>query len=185
MIVELYHGGMSAEVREVIYKDWKKGKFKVLVATSALGLGIDYACVSFVFHQGQSHNLMDFSQESGRAGRDGKHAESIVVTLKRFRREYEWMKDKGGEGWQSMEDWIERKGCRNWMPGEYMDGAGKGVSCLDGGDCGLCDICRGQMAEVGGTTMQWQSSMVGAHVLANVLTAMGGRGRRCGCESRN
>jgi superfamily II DNA helicase RecQ len=64
MIAELYHGRVSPEVDEGIYRDWKKGKFTVLVATSALGMGVDYTCVRFVFHQRQSDNLMDFSQES-------------------------------------------------------------------------------------------------------------------------
>lgn len=170
-IAEVYHGRLSPEVREGIYSDWKKGKFKVLVATSALGMGVDYAQVRFVFHQGQSHSLMDFSQESGRAGRDGKHAESIVVTSKRFRRDCEWMKENGGSEWRSMEEWMEGKACRKWMLGEYMDGGGKGVSCLNDGDSGLCDTCRGQLAEVGGITTQWQLPMVGEHVRANVSTA--------------
>ena len=177
-IAEVYHSQMSREVREGIYRDWKKGKFKVLVATSALGMGVDYAHVRFVFHQGQSHSLMDFSQESGRAGRDGKRAESIVVTSKRFRRDCEWMKEKGGAEWQSMEDWVEGKVCRKWMLGEYMDGVGKGVSCLDGGDCGLCDICSGQMAEAGGMTMEWELPTVGESVRTNVSTSrMDGRER--------
>ena len=59
------------------------------MVTSALGMGVDYAHVRFVFHQGQSHNLIDFSQESGRARPDGKHAESIVVTSKRFKQDCE------------------------------------------------------------------------------------------------
>ena len=146
-IAEVYHGRMSPEVREGIYKDWKKGKFKVLVATSAFGMGVDYAYVKFVFHQGQSHNLMDFSQESRRAGRDGDYAESIVVTSKRFRGECEGMKEKGGVEWQSMEDWMDEKVCRKWVPGEYMDGRGKGVSCLDGGDRGLSTMPPKNLAD--------------------------------------
>ena len=117
-VAEVYHGRMSPEVRDGIYRDWKKGKFKVLVANRALGMGVDYAHVRFVFHQGQGHNLMDFSQESGRAGRDGKHAESIVVTSKRFR--CGWMKEKGGAEWQSMEDRTEGKVCRKWMLGRSL-----------------------------------------------------------------
>jgi superfamily II DNA helicase RecQ len=38
--------------------------------------------VRFVIHQGQSQSLMDFSQESGRAGRDGKEARSVIFTSK-------------------------------------------------------------------------------------------------------
>jgi superfamily II DNA helicase RecQ len=167
-IAELYHGRMSPEVREGIYRDWKKGKFKVLAATSALGMGVDYAHVRNVFHRGQSHSLMDFSQESGRAGRDG--AEPIVVTSNRFRRDCEWMKEKGRSEWRSMEDWVERKACRKWML-EYMDGCGKGMSCLDGGDSGLCDTCNEHMTEAGGMTTQWQFSAVGDHVRGNVSMA--------------
>ena len=70
---------------------------KILVTISALGLGIDYAHVRFVIHQGQSRSLIDFSQESGRGGRDGKEARSMIFTSKEMRQKCEWIEKKESE----------------------------------------------------------------------------------------
>ena len=88
------------------------------------------------------------------------------------------MKENGGAEWLSMEEWIEGSACRKWMLGAYMDGVGKGVSCLDSRDCGLCDTCSGHMSEARGSTMQWQLPTVGESVRTNVSRSrMDGRER--------
>jgi len=94
---DVYHADLSKEIRSAVYQEWVQGGVKILVATSALGLGIDYGHVRFVFHQGQSRSLMDFSQESGRGGRDGLEARSVIFTSKRLREECEWIEKKEEE----------------------------------------------------------------------------------------
>ena len=49
---------------------WVQGAYKVIVATSAFGTGIDYAHVRLVFHVGPPKEAVSFAQEIGRAGRD-------------------------------------------------------------------------------------------------------------------
>lgn len=88
-ICDVYHADLSKEVCMAVYQEWVEGTVKILVATSALGLGIDYGHVRFVIHQGQSRSLIDFSQESGRGGRDGKEARSIIFTSKEMRQKCE------------------------------------------------------------------------------------------------
>jgi superfamily II DNA or RNA helicase len=169
-VAEIYHAGQSAEEREWIYGNWKKGRWKVLIATSALGMGVDYGEVRFVIHHGGSRSLIDFSQESGRAGRDGKRAESIVVTSKRFRQSCEWMSEEHPEEWQAMKEWIEGENCRRWALGEYTDGKGKGIVCLAGEKCILCDVCeRGRNDEGDGNG--WVPPEVGMSVRMNVSQA--------------
>ncbi|ORX45504.1 hypothetical protein DM01DRAFT_1340014 [Hesseltinella vesiculosa] len=45
--------------------------------TSAFGAGIDYPKVAAVIHDQLSYGLVDFVQESGRAGRSGAHSTVI------------------------------------------------------------------------------------------------------------
>src|SRR5204863_6907883 len=113
-ICDIYHANLSKERRTAVYREWQEGTVKILVATSALGLGIDYSHVRFVIHQGQSRSLMDFSQESGRAGRDGKEARSIIFTSKEMRQKCAWIEKKESEwaghlmgGFKAMKDWVE------------------------------------------------------------------------------
>ncbi len=51
----------------------------MIVATSALGAGVDIPDVRLVVHIGLPRSLRDFVQESGRAGRDGQASRSVIV----------------------------------------------------------------------------------------------------------
>ena len=61
---------------------------QVMVATSAFGIGIDSPDVRLVFHVGFCRSLLDYSQESGRAGRDGNLAKCITVYNEAFANTY-------------------------------------------------------------------------------------------------
>ncbi|KAJ9421294.1 hypothetical protein QL093DRAFT_2576904 [Fusarium oxysporum] len=70
----------TAEEKRAILERWLADiDSPVIVATSALGPGFDHPYIRCVIHIGAPVLLTDFSQESGRAGRDGKRAESIVL----------------------------------------------------------------------------------------------------------
>lgn len=66
-----YHAGMSAEDRVAVQEWWTTSDRNVVVATIAFGMGIDKADVRYVYHVNLPKGLESYSQEIGRAGRDG------------------------------------------------------------------------------------------------------------------
>ncbi|OBT94379.1 hypothetical protein VE01_07737 [Pseudogymnoascus verrucosus] len=56
---------------------------QVIVATNALGLGIDVPDIRVVIHVEVVWRLKDYGQESGQAGRDGQSSEAIIIMPKR------------------------------------------------------------------------------------------------------
>lgn len=73
-----YHGGMKAKDRHHAQDRFLAGQAEVIVATNALGMGVDKADVRFVYHYDPSESLDSYYQEIGRAGRDGGKAEAVL-----------------------------------------------------------------------------------------------------------
>ena len=73
-----YHGKLSAGERKANMQAFMSGGKKVMVATNAFGMGVDKDDIRYVIHYHMAKDLESYSQEIGRAGRDGKEAECIL-----------------------------------------------------------------------------------------------------------
>jgi ATP-dependent DNA helicase RecQ len=69
--VRAYHAGMEAVGRSEVQEWWTASERAIVVATIAYGMGIDKANVRYVYHFNLAKSLESYSQEIGRAGRDG------------------------------------------------------------------------------------------------------------------
>ncbi len=74
-----YHAGMQNEIRTNYRLLWTNNEVPVMVATTAFGMGIDKPDVRTVIHYDIPEHIEAYYQESGRAGRDGKSATSVLL----------------------------------------------------------------------------------------------------------
>jgi superfamily II DNA helicase RecQ len=117
----------------------------MIVATSALGMGVDIADIRCIIHIEWPLTLLDYAQESGRAGRDGQRSEAVVIAHEGG----QWgAKDSEDEMQQArvrrLVDGVEgRTVCRRVILGEYLDRRERErTECEEGEE--KCDVCRGR-----------------------------------------
>ncbi|MDF2381389.1 RecQ family ATP-dependent DNA helicase [Nostoc ellipsosporum NOK] len=71
-VARAYHGKMERDEKSANQNGFMSGEIKIMVATSAFGMGVDKKNVGAVIHYDISDSLENYVQEAGRAGRDEK-----------------------------------------------------------------------------------------------------------------
>ncbi len=147
-----YHAGMTAPLRKLHQERFLSESIQVIVATVAFGMGIDRPDVRFVVHASLPKGVEQFSQETGRAGRDGLPAECVLLFT-------------GGDyaQWRSLAERSETSDLDGQLRRlGQMFGFATGAACrhrflvehfgqaFESGQagCGACDVCLGELPTV-------------------------------------
>ena len=134
---------MTNETRSTNQTRFLRDDVRVMVATIAFGMGINKPDVRFVFHYDIPQSLENFYQESGRAGRDGEEAKSILffsfgdLNKRDFLIEQKPDPQEQRIARQQLHqvvDYAEGTDCRRTILLRYF---GERYN----GDCGKCDNC--------------------------------------------
>ena len=57
----------------------KSGTLRMIIATAAFGMGIDYPAIDQIIHWGSPATVKQYAQEIGRAGKEGQKACAILM----------------------------------------------------------------------------------------------------------
>ena len=143
LAVDAYHNKAgSREEKRQRMQSWKTTR-RLIVATNALGLGINVPDVRLVIHVGLPYQVRAFAQESGRLGRDGGQGTSIIIckavqgqqgfTQQGFTQQGRSVRDK------EMLEYARGTRCRRFVLDKAMDGRVREGGCQDEEE--MCDVC--------------------------------------------
>lgn len=125
-----------------VLKKWL-GEGGMIVATTALGTGVSYPGVMLVVHVGLPYGLIDFSQESGRAGRGGEQVDSLVLLEQGWESREEATRKRrrliSSPDERAMAEFVRSRACRRLVLAKHLDRA-EPVDC-ETGDMARCDRC--------------------------------------------
>ena len=86
--VNIYTRACSESNKEKVLTHFcdTKSKLRVVIATTAFGMGIDCPDIRVVYHWGPPSCLEEYAQETGRAGRDNQASKAILLhsTISKF-----------------------------------------------------------------------------------------------------
>ncbi len=137
--VAMYHAGMAREERLAIENAMRQGLLRLVIATSAFGMGMNYTQIRFVLIWQSPPSLLSLVQMMGRVGRlEHEHQRAIVLwDADNDPHSFAWMlqTDKAVESAQELITFLsDKSACRRALLASYF---GSNESA-----CGFCDYCQ-------------------------------------------
>ncbi len=148
-----YHAGRTALARDRAQASFAKARTRVLVATSAFGMGIDHGDVRLIVHFQTPGSLEAYYQEAGRAGRDGEPATCLMLFGPGDLMTQRKLQQGGGataaaraeDALAAIERYARARGrCRQVMLCAHFTGSD------DHAPCDACDACTGPPLDADG-----------------------------------
>ena len=134
----------TPDENEATMAKWRSGVNKIMVSTSLLGCGLDYASIRHVLHCNIAYTMLDQHQQESRAGRDGMRAHAITY-VPASGRSFKADNSKSTFGLGQLQTWAHMiDQCLRIIPSAYLDGVPVTCSLLPG--CELCAFCSGELA---------------------------------------
>ncbi|CAD0056321.1 unnamed protein product [Aureobasidium pullulans] len=99
----------------------------LIVATSALGTGVDFPGIVFILHIDLPYGMIDYAQESGRAGRAGEEVDSIIIVEQGKVESIRQASRIRGLDEEIIAEFVTTRECRRQVMSRYLDG--KIVEC--------------------------------------------------------
>lgn len=137
-------GISSAAFHAELPERWKKQRSKaflersisVICSTTAFGLGIDAPHVEKIIHWGLPASIAEYWQQAGRAGRDGRHAKSILLWARSDLLRWRSLDRKGKNKVAELIRYCFHSGCRKKYLNDYFSLPAMRT------DCDSCDRCK-------------------------------------------
>ncbi|KAG8664903.1 uncharacterized protein FPOAC1_012880 [Fusarium poae] len=144
--------------REQGFQSWVNGEAPYIVATAALGTGIDVAGIVHVIHLEAPFSIIDYAQEAGRGGRAGEPVTAEIVVEERDWPVEDHVRDSYLDpSTREVHRLIRTQGCRRRLLGQCLDGDLRDCKDLD---AVRCDNCRHD-------ELLWKSELTSQGIVAS------------------
>jgi hypothetical protein len=81
-MIGIYHSTTwDAQKQRIVdaLKNTESCSSRIIVATTALSMGVNFPDIHYIINWGPPRTLLDYHQEIGRAGRDGKQSDALII----------------------------------------------------------------------------------------------------------